>query len=378
MTSNETIQCSTEGERYAGLDVLRALGSFGVIFVHVYTAVGQPSSIYWLLKLRDFSLPVLVLSSFFLLTASLSRKPEYGFADFFGRRAKRLWLPMVIWTAIYSLAIAFVLPGVFAVESMGLPPLAVFMTGYRHLWYLQFVFLGSLLIYPLIIFLVRKVKDSAWSSYKSYGALGSCAIFLMFFRLYADWDAIAPEADISVQMFVSQSASYFPLIPWAAAVGLARHRIVSLFTRKTFRILSLAAVLAAAGVHLAMDNVPFTREAFAFAVFFAALQPIRRVQLKRLAPLAGNSYGIYILHFLPVQIVWILVAVKGYGFGGASVLVLTAGIYVGCFALTSALGRLPFAEWFLPTVFTALRRKTATQHEEPIVPAGPPARRLAV
>ena len=359
--------------------MLRILGSFGVIFLHVYTAVGQPDSIYWLLKLRDFSLPVLVLSSFFLLTAGLSRKPEYGFADFFSRRAKRLWLPMVIWTAIYSLAVAFVLPGVFAIESMGMPPLAVFMTGYRHLWYLQFVFLGSLAIYPLTIFLVRKGKDSAWPSYKSYGALGlSAIVLLLFFRLFADWDTIAPEADISLQMFVSQSTSYLPLIPLAAAVGLARHRIVSLFTRKTFRVLSLAAVLAAAGVHLAADNVPFTREAFAFAVFFAALQPISGVPVKRLAPLAGNSYGIYILHFLPVQIVWTLAAVRGYDFGSASVLVLTAGIYVGCFALTSALGRLPFADWFLPTVFTALRPKTATPHEEPIVSGGPPERRLAV
>lgn len=82
--------------RYEGLDAMRVASSFGFVFLHVFVSAGFPPSLEWLVRLRDFALPFLVMSAFFLLTVSLVRKPAEGFADFFRSRVRRLWIPLIV------------------------------------------------------------------------------------------------------------------------------------------------------------------------------------------------------------------------------------------------------------------------------------------
>jgi peptidoglycan/LPS O-acetylase OafA/YrhL len=136
---------------YEGLDAMRVFSSFGVVFLHVCAATGTPQSLETFLKFRDFALPVLVMMSFFLLTASFIRHEEKDFGQFFIRRFARLWIPFFVWTLFYILLTCFLVPlmtGFQAAESFS--PL-VFLTGYRHLWYLQFLFIGSLLVYYCVL-----------------------------------------------------------------------------------------------------------------------------------------------------------------------------------------------------------------------------------
>ena len=337
-------------ERYVALDVLRVACTFGVVFLHVFVTVGEPEPVRWMAKLRDFSLPVMVLSSFFVLTLSVTRKlPD--FEGFFFKRAKRLWLPMLAWTLLYALALSFLLPPMFDIAAPAMPPLAVYLTGYRHLWYLQFLFLGSLLIYPL---LKRIARSDSWRPTSSILLLALAALLFAATRTTPVRDMLPEELDISIRIFVQQVMYCAPLVPLAVAVGLARGTIDRAFRSKRIRAFSLISVAVTAAAHLAFENLPFSREAFSVAVFLAALQPFRLAAAWRLEPFASASYGIYILHFLPVQVIWILGVLKGFNFDALSVVVLSLGIYLVCFGIARFASRITFLEWLLPGVSTSL------------------------
>lgn len=351
--------------RYEGLDLLRVFSSFGVVFIHVYVSAGSPGSLDWFSKFRDFALPLMVMSSFFLLTISLMRKPEIDFRSFFTRRLQRLWLPLVIWTLIYSLVVAFILPVLFGLETFGeLPSAVVFFTGYRHLWFLQFIFAGSLLCYPLIYLFGRERNTSqiklsliCFCITFLYGIL-----FYTFLKNHTDWDSFSPEIDLNLRIFVSQASNYILYIPIAVGFGLMNRKINDLFTRPVFRLISLAFVLIAIVAHVSNSGIPLTREIYGVAVFLAALQPWRKILFNICRVLASYSYGIYILHFLSAQILWMFVVYKNLELSGAAVLGITVITYFGSFGAAVLLRKLFPAEWFLPLVAISAgdRRQTIT------------------
>jgi len=339
--------------RYEGLDVLRVVASFGIVFLHVYVAAGFPNSLWFFLKFRDFALPVMVMSSFFVLTVSLTRKPDGGFESFFSRRLKRLWMPLFVWTFVYSLSEAFLFPALLGAETFGgLPPAAVFFTGYRHLWFLQFIFVGSLIIYPLIKQLTGKqsparIKLSIFCFGLSilYGFL-----FYSFLQNYTDWDNLSPEFDMSLRIFVSQAGNYIFYIPVAFGLALASGKINELFARARFRRLSLAVVLITMLLHVGTNGIPLTREIYGIVVFLAALQPWEKIPFKGWQTLASYSYGIYILHFLPVQILWLVVASKNIDLDGATVFGITVIVYFASFAAAVLVRKLFPADWLISLV----------------------------
>ena len=73
---SETEKTSSPSQRYEGLDAFRGLAAFGVVWLHSSVIQDKPvvETVTWL-KLRDFSLPLIVMSSFFVLTISMLRKP---------------------------------------------------------------------------------------------------------------------------------------------------------------------------------------------------------------------------------------------------------------------------------------------------------------
>jgi peptidoglycan/LPS O-acetylase OafA/YrhL len=343
--------------RYEGLDALRVVSSFGVVFLHVFVAAGYPSALWLFVKFRDFALPVMVMSSFFVLTISLTGKPGGNFGSFFSRRLKRLWIPLIVWTLIYSLSEAFLFPALLGSETFGgLPPAAVFFTGYRHLWFLQFIFAGSLLIYPLVKRVTGKGKSPqiklsgfCFGATFLYGFL-----FWSFLKNYMDWDNFNPEADINLKFFISQAGNYILYIPVAVGLALGRGKINDLFARAQFRRASLALVLITMTIHVGTNGILWTREIYAVAVFLTALQPWRKIPSRLWNTLAAYSYGIYILHFLPAQILWLFVAYKNFEPGGAAVFGITIIVYSASFAAAVLIRKLLPADWLLPLVPVSL------------------------
>jgi peptidoglycan/LPS O-acetylase OafA/YrhL len=155
---------------------------------------------------------------------------------------------------------------------------------------------------------------------------------------------------LNQRLFVSQASNYILYIPIAVGIGLMSRKINDLFARTAFRLVSLAIVLIAMIVHVGSGGILLTREIYGVAVFLAALQPWSRIPFNIWQTLASYSYGIYILHFLPAQILWMFVVYKNLEFNGAEVLGITVITYFGSFAMAVLLRKLFPAEWFLPLV----------------------------
>lgn len=338
--------------RYEGFDALRVLCSFGVVFLHVYVAAGYPASLDWLIKLRDFALPVMVFMSFFLLTKSLMRRRESGSASFFSRLAGRLWLPLMVWTFVYCSATAFVFP-LFSGSEMKpeFPSSMVFLTGFRHLWYLQFAFITSAIVYLLFASFANvrispaKLAAGYFAASVIYGIL-----YYSLIKNYAVWDGFGSEFDISFKIFISQASYYVMYVPAAVGLALIGDKIKEWSARPAFRRLSLSIALIVAAAHVGTNEFIRTREIYSLAVFLFALQPWGKIRLGFVRTLAKYSYGIYILHFLPTQILEIFVGWSYFEPNAANVLGSTIIIYLVSFAAAFLLSNFLNAGWLLPLV----------------------------
>lgn len=334
--------------RFEGLETLRVVCSLGVVFLHVNDVAGYPSSLDWLTKLRDFALPVMVLTSFFLLTISLKNKFQPDFNDFFAHRIKRFWLPLMIWSSIYVLIIAFVFPVIFRIELFGesLSP-RVFLSGYRHLWYLQFLLIGSLVSYPFIY--------TAFRNKKLFGVPSPvfCVLLTILYGLiyfFALKENLYHETDVNLNIFISQTGNYLLFIPLGIGFGLLSGKINYLFQKSNFRNLSIFLIFLTMMLHLLATGIPFTSELYGTAVFLAALQPWKANSSKIWKILATYSYGIYIVHFFGVQMLWLFMVKQNVGLNAFGVLILTLVIYFLSFLVAIGLRKLLPLDFLIPFV----------------------------
>ena len=337
--------------RYEGLDALRVFCSFGVVLVHVYAATGDPVSLALLIKLRDFALPVMALMSFFLLTKSLMRQQKSGAAVwFFSRRAERLWIPLIIWTLVYCSVQTFVFPVIFGSEGKPeFPSSGVFLIGYRHLWYLQFVFIASLAIY-LVFTVLKKLRISP-AKLTAGCFLFSLIYALLYYSLIKDfavWHSDASEFDLSLRIFFPQVSYYVMYIPAGVGIALISDKISQWFARPVIRRLSLGMALIAAAAHIGTNEFVRTKEVYGLAVFLLALQPFGKIRFGFVRVLAKYSYGIYILHFLPAQILAVFVSWKYFEPTAVNVLGSTIIIYLISFAAAFLIRKIFKAAWLLP------------------------------
>ena len=332
--------------RFEGLDAMRVAASFGVVFLHVSVSAGSPQALEQMVKLRDFALPFLVMTAFFLLTVSLKRKPSASFTEFFPSRLRRLWIPMMAWTIIYSLLFSF-------------PDPILFLTGYRHLWFLQFLFLASLAAYPMISRLGELNRTSTSRTLAICGA--TTLLYAIFIRSwlesYTGWYSFSSESNISLQIFVSQACTFIAYIPIAVGLGLVSDRIRQMFSEVRCRRVVLIKAFAAMALHLASNNAPLTREIYGIAVFVAALLPWPKISWGPWKVLVAYSYGIYILHFIPIHILWIFLDYTNPELGGAAVLAIALIIYVASFSAAVAVRKLFPANWLIPLVSDHLSEK---------------------
>lgn len=336
--------------RYEGLDALRILCSFGVVFFHVYIAMGSPVSLDLSIKLRDFALPVMVLASFFLLTKSLMRKRESGSCAFFGCRVKLLWLPLIIWTFFYCSALTFVFPHFWGAGARPeFPSPIVFLIGYRHLWYLQFAFVASAIVY---LFLTVSAKLRISTAKLAYACFAASLIYGVLYystiKNYAVWDSFASEFDISFGIFISQGSYYTMYIPTAVGLALISDRIKEWSAWFAARRFLLGIALIAGAFHIGTNEFVRTREIYSLTVFLLAIQPWGKIRFGFMRTLAKYSYGVYILHFFFAQVLEIFVSWNYLEQSAANVFGWTIIIYLICFGAAFLIGKLFNAEWVLP------------------------------
>lgn len=139
--------------RVVALDAARVLATLGIVWVHVGEIQGQDPR---LSTLGRFGTSFYIFAAIFLAVRSHFHRPETRTIDVARRRAKRLLLPFVLWSAIYA---AFYFSTMY---PQGYPVGAItrywgplFGTS-PHLWFLPFAFfagvVGSLAVPRLLRF----------------------------------------------------------------------------------------------------------------------------------------------------------------------------------------------------------------------------------
>ena len=299
------------------------------------------------------------MSSFFVLTISMLRKPEPKFSRFFTIRFKRLWIPLFIWTSVYCLMWAYILPLVFRGNHYGqMPSFDVFIGGYMHLWFLQFIFLGSLLVYPLLIWLKGKSEPERIKI--SVLFFLAAAVYAIAFKLFVQ--SVVQNSSshfnfgLSLTIFIIQASKYVFFIPVAIGLGLLSQKINVLYRQNVFRIYSLAAVGLSLIIHLTAEPNSLTAPLYGFAVFMAALQPWKRIPLRLVYISAAYSYGIYIFHFLLCEALHILVVRGKTAFDDAAIFSISLLFYVMSLAVAVLLRKMIPVDWLVPLVPIEVKR----------------------
>jgi peptidoglycan/LPS O-acetylase OafA/YrhL len=335
--------------RYEGLDSFRVVGIYVVVLVHFQSDWAPQLSLGKFVELRGCAFPVILLTSFFVLSRSVLIKPQRGFGKFLMSRFKRIEIPFLIWTAIYYGLVGVIFPLRHG-EAITWPSPALLLSGYMHLWFLQFIFLGSIILYPLLLFLASR-KHLRWLfALSCLVASLSYAVWVRPFIGHQIQIRMA-HADPSLFVFVTQVNTFLIFVPAALTIALYADQICALYGRWTYRILSLVLVVTTMSIHLMNDSFPFTKGLYSLAVFVALLQPLPATVVNALRPVVIYSYPIYILHFMVSHLVTQKL------FSGAHLEATPANVLLGSIAvfglslLASVLLRRLFPrDWFLPLI----------------------------
>jgi hypothetical protein len=328
------------------------VGIYAVVLIHFYQGMGLAwsPSIDLLIRLRDCAFPAVVLTSFFVLTRSLFRSPDRSFRQFLTGRFWRLEMPCVVWSSLYWLMWG-VLGPLAAGGRASWPPASLWLSGFAHLWFLQFLFVGSVVAYPLIRAIARQpghrwlIAASCLAATFAYGMWGRPYLQVHIMGGWLD------QADQSLRGGIRQTIAYTQYIPAALAVALAADTITGLYERFRFRALSLGAVATTLAVHVSSAGPGFSRILYSLAVFIALVQPWPRSAVGWLLPVSRYAYPIYILHPAVAQVVlvpflvWPHLTVSLASVVAGSVLVFAASGLLGAVLRIVC----PW-DWFLPLV----------------------------
>ena len=123
-----------------GIDVARFIAAFGVVYAH---SEASPADWSGHLSLALFA----ILTAFLAVRSAERAGGHYAYLP----RAKRVFLPWVVWSVFYWLVMAVVTDG----PDKFLPlvdPWSLLYGGYIHLWFLPFIGLAMVLVGPIVRF----------------------------------------------------------------------------------------------------------------------------------------------------------------------------------------------------------------------------------
>jgi hypothetical protein len=166
-----------------------------------------------------------------------------------------------------------------------------------HLWFLQFIFLGSIILYPFVG-LRALFKRYPWRI--ALGCLATVVAHWLWLKplvLQLQTTAWMSSADTSFTVFVNNVNLFFPYIPAAIVLAMWADNISAVYKHRTARMVSLLIVAVTLLIHVSYGATQLTRFFYSLAVFLAVLQPWPASVVNLLRPLAIYSYPVYILHY---------------------------------------------------------------------------------
>jgi len=337
--------------RYDGLDAFRALGIFGIVLFHVYHAGGQAwsPSIDALMRLRACSLPIVILISFFVVTRSVLGHPDQPYARFVGRRFWRLGVPCLLWSAIYWFMWHVAGP-VLRGGRPWWPPATLWLSGFEHLWFLQFLLLGAIGAFPLVRGIARHPRVRWVAAIACVAVAAAYAVWgrpSLFFLITHSW---VEQADTSVRVALRQGSAHAHFVPLGVAAAIAADAIARWHARPPFRVLTIAALAVTLVVHVTRALPGVSRVLYSTALFVVLLRPWPPGSLAWLRPAVRYLYPIYIIHFALARGASGLFAAEGLTATLPGLVAASAAVFVASGFVAAALRRAVPADWFLPLI----------------------------
>lgn len=337
--------------RYDGLDLFRPFSVFGVVLIHFSQALVLPSTpaFLHLVRVRDCALPIMVLTSFFVLTRALMADPRRSFARFAANRFRRLVVPCVVWTGLYWVMFEVIGP-LWSGGQASWPPPTRWLSGYIHLWFLQFLFVCGVILFPVI----RLVARYPWLRWMfAAGCVAAAAGYWAWSNPLVSSGAVlslVQDPDASLRVAIRQSVVHakYPLL--GVAMALMADLLAGLYRRPAFRAAAMLVAVGALAAHVSASAPAVSRVVYSLAVFVALLRPWPPGALGWLRPVAKYSYPIYILHPALAQAVVGAFACWQVGPSLASWLAGSVVVFALSWAAAGMLRTPVPGDWFLPLV----------------------------
>jgi hypothetical protein len=269
---------------------------------------------------------------------------------------QRLEVPCLLWTAFYWVTWDAAGP-ILAGRRPPWPPATLWLSGFVHLWFLQFLVVGAVVTYPFIRLIVRH----QWLRWWIFSACLATAF------AYGTWtrpslqawaaSGWVGDADLSLRVAIEKTIAYATYIPVGVAIALSADAIGGLYRRRWFGILTVAVLAAAMTVHLTSAAPRISRLLYSSAVFVVLLRPWKPGALAWLGPAARYSYPIYILHSVVALGVGALVQRTNLAPSLAGLVVLSVAVFAVAGVVAASLRALLPEDWFLPLIPVRMSRR---------------------
>lgn len=294
---------SRRSTRVIGLDAARVLATLGIVWVHVAEVQKQPPMYN---TLGRFGTSFYILAAIFLASRSHLYRPETRTVDVAKRRAQRLLIPYLLWSALYAIFyICTMRPQGHPWEAITRHWGILFGTA-PHLWFLPFAFVAGVLASLLV---PRLLKLPGWLLIYG-GGLATLAAYIfvyswayhaidqpyldsIYFNRLDRWTEEAPM----VLGAIFGVAIYGKYLPRLSRLGTKRRRRLS-------RLCFIGFILTQIAYSLFLDDLGslfwnrvrfFANVAGAFWMI-AFLAAWHGKWIRRLAPLGGATYFAYLCH----------------------------------------------------------------------------------
>ncbi len=277
---------SAPSNRLPGLDAMRFLAVCAVVWIHTTETWSQST------LLARWAVPAFTITSIYLLGQSLRRNPDLPWAHYAWRRTKRLYFTFLFWNVVYLAAIALKHLAFHTGKEIHWTPDLLFGGSAEHLWFLPFLWVSCLLLFPILKQAERRVSLAAVVFVLAIVVGG--LFCLVELPVSESWN---PGTRV---VFANVSAA-LPALLIGVMMVVGRPRVAEMRRPIAFLLIGLLlCVGGSAALYYVGRNVLLETVA-GLGAYYWAIGCTANPALRWLARLGQLAFGVYIVHVLIVE-----------------------------------------------------------------------------
>jgi len=328
------------------LDVAKLGAIFAIIWLHApESSLLQPTY-----SLGFFGVPFFTMAAVFLIVQSVRQRPDRSFGAYARGRVVRLYVPFLIWTALYILLIDLKHKFITHLPVPRLEPWLLLVGSTHHLWFLPYILAASLLSFAA----ARAVLGRRWLENMTIviGAAGGVSLVFIGNPGYERWTELFGTGGFLVNRSVSATPSLLLGFGLAVLYGRIPSRI---WRNGAIAVLGLLLNVVAMSLmwrRVDDDTMPhyidIWRHLGAMGWLMVGLVSFQGPAVRYLAKLGKYVFGIYLIHVGVIEGIQAVARRAGYtALPWLDVLVFVAACTISTL-LAVLIGSRRWGEWLVP------------------------------